>query len=74
MQNYKEVQRGKGEHRQRKNEYGCEAKDTECGGGLNERAKRQRGRIRSQDHVNAVTVAIKSLNWMLHMASNEIQH
>lgn len=36
--------------------------------------RRRSGRVRNQHHVNIVTVAIKSLNWMLHMACNEIQH
>lgn len=34
------------------------------------------GGIRNQHHINTLlnTVADKSLNWMLHMACNEIQH
>ncbi len=35
---------------------------------------RKRGRIGNQHHINTVTVAFEGLNWMLHMACNEIQH
>lgn len=50
-------------------------KDGWRGGGLNEgRAERKRERIRNLHRVITVTVADRSLNWMLHMACNEIQH
>lgn len=43
---------------------------------MREQRDRQREGIRNQHHINTVlnTVADKSLNWMLHMACNEIQH